>query len=108
MKEAMWRVDAAGDFVFSDATDAAQPTMFSQPNYAHLKRLILDKFGGREARIEEIAEFVLADTAFRETHFKTQILKPLEANAPPQLEVVRPVPGRRKGTFPNGTIVRFP
>ncbi len=105
MKEAMWKVDTAGDYVFSDATDQAQSTLFSEPDFAYLRRLIIQRFQGQQARIEDIETFVLAETAFRETHFKQQILKPLEAEG--KLEIARSREGRRTGTFPAGTVIRF-
>ena len=53
--------------------------------------------------IRESDKVVLALT--RETHVKQQILNPLEANG--RLTVIRAHDGRRKGTFPGGTVIRF-
>ena len=100
MKEAMWKVDEAGEFRFSDATDPNQAVLFEKsPNFDMLKRQILQRFGGREATVGEIEEFVLTETAFRETHYKRQVLKPLEGANPPMIEAVDPPPGRRSGTY---------
>ena len=89
MKEAMWKVDEAGQFTFSDATDPSQLVMFNAPQFEVLRRQILAEFSGREVAVEDIEEFVVAHTAFRETHFKAQVLKPLEALNPPGLTVSR-------------------
>jgi len=52
--------------------------------------------------IEEIEHFVLAETAFRETHIKNPILKPMENTGKIRVR------GRtRKGTYPLGTVIQF-
>ncbi|MFO0601304.1 MAG: three-Cys-motif partner protein TcmP [Myxococcaceae bacterium] len=98
MKEAMWRVDAGGEFRFSDATDPNQSVLFDAPTTSTLKTQLVRRFGGRRATVGEISEFVLAETAFRETHFKS-VLKELEKAKPPSLTVVRAPAGRKAGTY---------
>jgi len=101
MKEAMWRVDQGGEFTFSDATDPNQAVLFgNEPRLDLLERQLLAHFGGREAPIEEIERFVVAETAFRETHYR-RVLKSLELAEPPTIEVVDPPPRRRRGTYPD-------
>ncbi|MBI2989190.1 MAG: three-Cys-motif partner protein TcmP [Deltaproteobacteria bacterium] len=109
MKAAMWDVDKGGRFQFSDATaNPNQPLLFeAEPNYALLKKELLGNFMGKEVSVEEIEGFVLASTPFRETHFKRQILKPMEEARPPQLKVILAKPGRKRGNFPEGTRVKF-
>ena len=100
MKEAMWKVDPSGDFTFSDATDRNQMVLFGgEPNFNQLRKQLLDHFAGRETTIAEIEEYILSETAFRETHYKRQILKPLELAAPSSLSVLNAPPGRKPGTF---------
>ena len=100
MKEAMWRVDQGGEFRFSDATDPNQSVLFgNEPRFELLRRQVLAQFEGLDASIGEIEEFVLAETAFRETHYKRQVLRPLELAEPPAIEVIDPPPGRRRGTY---------
>ena len=78
MKEAMWKVDERGEFSFSDATDPNQAVLFgNEPRFDLLERQLLAHFGGRDASVEEIEHFVVAETAFRETHYK-RVLKKLE------------------------------
>ena len=104
MKESMWNVDESGSFKYSDRTDPNQSLLFShQPNFELLKKFILSKFGEQCATIEEIKEFVLVETPFRETHFKTQILAPMERASPPEMKVIR---SGRSG-YPDGTIIEF-
>lgn len=107
MKRAMWKVDETGMFSFSDRTDPHQTTLFeSEPNYRQLERMIVNKFKGNAVSIEEIEDFVVIETAFRETHFKTQILKEMEYADPPEIKIVKSRRARR-GTYPKGTTIRF-
>lgn len=108
MKYAMWKVDETGEFRFSDRTDPNQTVLFKQePNYRQLKKLIVGVFKGKEVSIEEIENFVVVETAFRETHIKAQILKPMELEVnPPEIRVVESV-RTRKGVYPKGTLIRF-
>ena len=101
MKEAMWKVDSSGEYGFSDATDPHQSVFFiDQPQLENLRDRITERFQGKEAAIREIEEFVVAETAFRETHYK-KILKAIETAQPPGLEVISPPPNRRRGTYPD-------
>ena len=100
MKDAMWKVDESGEFVFSDATDSSQLVLFAkEPHYQTLRRQISSRFRGRETTVGEVEEFVLAETAFRETHYKRQVLQPMELCEPAELEAINPPVDRRRGTF---------
>ncbi|MEE9140669.1 MAG: three-Cys-motif partner protein TcmP [Alphaproteobacteria bacterium] len=109
MKEAMWKVDESGEFTFSDATDPNQLVLFEkQPRYDLLKKQILDRFVGKEATRRDVEEFVLAETAFRETHYKRHVLKPMELATPPALEVISAPPNRKRGTYSDPSLrLRF-
>ncbi|MDP9267415.1 MAG: three-Cys-motif partner protein TcmP [Acidobacteriota bacterium] len=107
MKEAMWRADSTGEYSFSDYTDARglQSLFADNPDFNQLRDLIVGRFREQQATIEQIHEFVVAETLFLGTHYKTKILKPLEAEG--KLQVVSAPPKRKRGTFPTGTTVRF-
>jgi three-Cys-motif partner protein len=107
MKEAMWKADPAGAFQFSDYTDAERTiNLFpDKPDFEGLKRMLLARFRQKDISIEELSSFVLVDTPFLKTHFKTQILKPMELAG--ELSKVQAKEGRKLGTFPDGTIFRF-
>jgi three-Cys-motif partner protein len=107
MKEAMWKVDPEGGLRFSDATAGrGQATFQLEPDFGLLKREIVAKFKARTGvQVGEIERFVLIETAFRETHFKRQVLRPMELGG--EIEVHGPS-GRRRGTFPDGVTVDFP
>lgn len=100
MKEAMWKVDESGEFMFSDATDPKQLVLFGkEPRFDTLQRQIVKRFQRQETTVGEVEEFVLAETAFRETHYKRQVLKSLELSDPPQLDVIDPPEGRKRGMY---------
>ncbi len=109
MKEAMWKVGKTDSLQFSDAThNPDQPMLFEiEPNYKLLKKTMLENFKGRSVSIKDLEYFVLTQTPFRETHYKKQILAPMEAKKPPEIRVKCPAPKRKGRTFPSRCIVRF-
>jgi hypothetical protein len=108
MKEAMWKVDETGEFTFSDATDPHQMVLFSKdPRYDDLAQQIIKRFSGQDTTVGEIEEFVVSETAFRETHYKVHVLREFELAEPPKIEVNAP-PTRRRGTFGDQSMrIRF-
>jgi len=108
MKEAMWKADESGGFSFSDATDLSQPLLFdSGPDFTHVKHRIVERFKEKEVSVDDIERFLVIDTPYRETHFKTQVLKPMETAAFPELQVIRRTGKNRRGTFPTGTVIKI-
>jgi three-Cys-motif partner protein len=107
MKEAMWKVDDTGSFQFSDHYDArGLMSLFSaQPNIAPLRNAIQKTFAGRQISIERLQDWVIAETEFLPKHLKRPVLAPMEDAS--ELSVVNPAPKRRKGTFSDGTILKF-
>lgn len=109
MKEAMWKVDQSGEFSFSDATDPNQMVLFSNsPKFDDLEKRITARFAKQETSVGEIEEFVLAETPYRETHYKRQVLKEQEEAKPPRIEIINAPTNRRRGTFSDPAMrVRF-
>jgi three-Cys-motif partner protein len=107
MKEAMWKADAAGSFQFSDYTDSLRlmPLFPLQPDYDQLRDMMKAEFGSRQVSIEEVGDWVVAETPFQRTHIKRQVLKPMEERG--EVVVANASPKRRKGTFPDGTRLKF-
>jgi three-Cys-motif partner protein len=98
MKEAMWKLDESGEFRFSDATVPAQTLLFTpQPNFDTLRRAILDRFQGTAVTVADIEDFVLAETPFRPTHYKKQVLAELEGEG--KIVAVDPKPGRKARSY---------
>ena len=105
MKDAMYRVDPSGSFSYSYADNTEQLRLFSrEPDFRLLRNEILNEFMGKEARVEEIEEYVLARTSFLASHYKKQVLDPLERQG--QIEVIAS-PRKRRFTYPNGTVIKF-
>jgi hypothetical protein len=103
MKEAMWKADESGEFRFSDATDPKQLVLFQKaPNVPALRSRIVTEFSGKEVTVGKVEEFVLVETAFRESQYKA-ILKTLEKER--ALQVLSATAGRRSGAFGNDSII---
>jgi hypothetical protein len=98
MKEAMWKVDQSGEFRFSDATNPNQTLLFSpKPDFEQLSRTICTRFSGTTTTVADVEDFVLAEAAYRETHYKKQVLAPLERGG--KVTPVDPPKGRKAGTY---------
>lgn len=106
IKEAMWSVDQRGGMTFSDATDPDQQVLFDGIDTSQLEGILVRRFSGAVADVEEVERFVVEETAFRETHYKG-ILKAMEARTPAAIQVEACRDGRRRGTYPTGTRIRF-
>jgi hypothetical protein len=107
MKEAMWKVDDTGSFQFSDHNDArGLMSLFSaHPNLAPLREAVLKTFKGRQISIEDLRDWVISETEFLPKHLKIPVLAPMEQAG--EVSVVNAAPKRRKGTFSDGTILKF-
>ncbi|MHB8231543.1 MAG: three-Cys-motif partner protein TcmP [bacterium] len=106
MKEAMWKVDASGSFQFSDVGHN-EPVLFEEgPDYHQLKKMICKEFKGKSVSIDKLENFILTQTPFRETHYKRQILGPMEKLQPPEIKI-ECRGERRKGTFPPDCVINF-
>jgi three-Cys-motif partner protein len=107
MKDAMWKVDKTGSFEFSDATYSPfQGVLFEErPNFFQLKKIIVEKFKGKEITSKKLGDFIVLKTSFLRSHYKKSILVPMEKANPPEIEIIG---GRnRKGTHPDGCIIKF-
>jgi hypothetical protein len=107
MKEAMWKVDDTGSFQFSDHTDArGLMSLFSDhPNLEPLREAIQRTFRGQRVTIEELRDWVIAETEFLPVHLKRPVLAPMEEAG--EVKVVNPAVKRRRGTFSDGTVLEF-
>lgn len=106
MKEAMWRIDKSGLFQFSDATyNPNQPVLFEpEPNFNLLKKILLNEFKGKSVSVTELENFILTQTPFRETHYKKQILTPMEKSSEIKVKCKKE---RKKYTYPPDCIIEF-
>lgn len=107
MKYSMWKADPVGGQVFSDRSVSGQGVLFEpEADTAPLRRQLQDRFRGKGwVPIEEVSDFVLEETAYSELiHLKRATLAPMEREG--LLEAKRSA-GRKRGTFPEGTRIRF-
>lgn len=107
MKESMWKADPTGEFQFSDYTDASgQASLFaSEPDYAALRKMIVDQFGEKKISIDELQDWVVAETPFLRSHIRKNVLVPMEAEV--LVNVLDAKPNRKKNTYPSGTNLKF-
>lgn len=108
MKEAMWRVSSEGDFSFSDSTNPNQIVLFTKEDFGEeVFSLIKNKFNSSNVEVDKIKKYVEDETAFLDKHL-TQALKFAENGNLIQVnELKRDGSRRRKGTFPEGTIINI-
>ena len=103
MKEAMWKVDPGGGFIFSDATNFDQAVLFQpEPDRHALRRLIAERFASRRATVLQVENFVVEDTPFHVGHY-LKVLAAMEADQ--AMTYLDPPAGRRRGTYANRAAV---
>ena len=105
-KDAMWKIDPVGGQQFSDL-HWNQISLFAGSNVdtSVLQRELSKKFSGMTVSIEEVEEYVLLETPYREAHIRRLTLLPMESGG--KVTVVEPFSNRRAGTFPSGTKMHF-
>ena len=97
MKQAMWKIDPTGAYDFSDTTDPRQAVLFKpEPDIGALQSNLRERFSGQTASVQQIEDFVIADTAFHSNQYKA-VLKLMETEG--SLSVVNPSTKRRIGTY---------
>ncbi len=106
MKETMWKIDPAEGHRFRDSTLVGQTPLFQpQVDTRPLRDELAAHFGSRRFTIQEALSFTLIETPYIPSHVKKLTLKPLEQAD--KLAVVSAKPGRKRGTYPDGTVLRF-
>lgn len=106
MKQAIWKVAPFGDYEFRGARSGQLAFEDGLVDLTILENELRQRFSvGSPIRIEALEEFIKSDeTDFYSGHLKRKTLKPLEDAG--RLEVVSS-PRKKKGGFPDGTVVRF-
>jgi hypothetical protein len=103
MKEAMWKVDPGGGFMFSDATNFDQAVLFQpEPDRHALRRLIAQQFAKRLATVDQVENFVVEATPFHAGHYR-KVLAGMEVAG--ELVPMNAPPNRRKGTYPDKSLL---
>lgn len=108
MKEAMWRVDPEGDFIFSDATNPDQPVLFTLDHTPALLKEICEHFAGqKKIHVLQIKKWVMNYSPFLYTHTRRALLLGEKTDRFQVLEYKADSKKRRKGTFPDSVILNF-
>jgi three-Cys-motif partner protein len=107
MKQAMWRVDPSGAYDFSDHTNPDQQVLFApKPDYRMLQTMLEDRFRGQTVSIGDIGSYVITETPFHSSQYKSHVLKPMEKDG--RLIVIEAATNRPAGTFADPKMrVRF-
>lgn len=95
MKEAMRRMDQAGDYCFSDAAET-QTSLFRFDNPEQHSLSLYNAFRGKRVTYSELRDFSLNETPYINPK---SMLKDLECERDLVANVVSTNPRRRKGTF---------
>ena len=105
MKASMYNVDPTGQFRYSYAANSNQLQLFAvEPDFNQLRAEIERYFAGETVSVEGIEEFVLTKTPFLDTHYKRQVLVPMERDG--DIEITRSK-RKRRFAYPDGTVIRF-
>lgn len=113
MKEAMCAVDETGAFRFSAGENTDQLRMFTDMPAQELARELLIFFSGRRVAWEDVRSYARSSPQFIENHAR-EALRLLERNPADSVAHILVEPQkldgskRRAGTFPEGTMIRFP
>lgn len=103
MKQAMWALAPGGGYEFDDRL-AGQDVLFSdEANTGPLQDALAQQFAGRTVSIQEVTQCVIRETPFHSGQVKVKTLKPMQESG----RISSPNQ-RRKGTFPDGTLIQFP
>jgi three-Cys-motif partner protein len=108
MKDAMWKVDRSGAYMFSDY-DAKKPQLeldfveFSKPDLSILADQIYEKFKGQKSLACRVKDFVVTDTIFRRLNHATEALKILEKDG----RILNVENRGKKMSYPDNSIIIF-
>ncbi|WP_071288493.1 three-Cys-motif partner protein TcmP [Mycolicibacterium llatzerense] len=103
MKEAMWKLAPGGGYKFDDRLAGQQVLFEDEANTGPLQDELAQHFAGRTVPVQEVIQYVIRKTPFHSGQVKVKTLKPMQTagriSSPNQ---------KRKGTFPDGTLIEFP
>ena len=101
MKSAMWKIAPLGDYRFSDNTADELVLFTPDPDLTPLQDMLVSAFNGQTVPVSLIGDFVAEHTPYADSHYKSQ-LKILQQDGR-----ITSANQRRKGTFPEGTLITF-
>lgn len=104
MKDAMWRVDPSGNYCIVDNYYGKETLFQPEPDYGQLIKLIQEEFSEKIINVNELFEWILAETAFRKVGVKQKVLRPMEENN--KLKVIKSS-RLRSYTYPDDTVIEI-
>ena len=108
MKAAMWKADEAQGFAFSDGINPKMGVLFSDDPQDKLSKHLARHFSGRVINTEKIIQYTEDETPYLSTHAR-EAMKLLENTGKIEVDSKKGNGAtRRKGSFPEGVVVRFP
>lgn len=102
MKDAMWELDPVSGRSFSGFAGDQQMLFEPEPNMVPLRSALVNRFDDTRVHVEDIERFVIEDTDFKSTHYKS-VLKALEIDG----KIGCLTPRAKRYTYPPGTIIEF-
>jgi three-Cys-motif partner protein len=97
MKKAMWKIDATGEFRFSDQDDPNQLALFNMKyNEEWLSEELAQRLAGKTMTASKVKEYVLVETP---CYLFKEALKKLERGKNKRLVVTEHPPSRRAGAY---------
>ena len=100
MKEAMWKVDPRGLYIFSDTTVRQTFLTNLSSHFPEISDLIYEKFKHKTVSREEVHDFVIAETDYV---FRTRPLELLEKKN----KIVNVTNRKRNVGYPRGCMITF-
>jgi three-Cys-motif partner protein len=102
MKEAMWKLDPSGSYVFN-SKDSGQQLLFpAEPDTSKEQEQVKKHFAGQTVAPWQVDDYVVEHTRLASNHVRKLILKPLQARG----EIAVANQGRA-GTFPDRVLITF-
>ena len=103
MKQAIWKIAPLGDFSFQGETNLGQIFIGLDPDYTPLRTALTNHFKNGWRQISDVLDFVKSDkTIFHSSQVKIKVLRPMEDEG-----LIEVKSRRRKGTYPDGCLIRF-
>ncbi len=107
MKEAMWRVNQEGDFIFSDSTNKNQEVLFVKNDFGEeVFDILKTNFKNKTVDVIELKSYVEDNTAYLDKHLTQSLRFAEHENLIAVNEFKKDGTKRRKGSFPDGTIIK--
>jgi three-Cys-motif partner protein len=107
MKEAMWRVNQEGDFIFSDSTNKNQEVLFVKNDFGEeVFDILKTNFKNKTVDVIELKSYVEDNTAYLDKHLTQSLRFAERENLIAVNEFKKDGTKRRKGSFPDGTIIK--